>query len=128
MPAEGKNFQGNNIAFMGQVPVKMVGPVTTGDYIIGQSNTPGYGIAKHPNKMTIDDFKNAVGRSWVTDETDEPKMVNTVVGVHNNNFVNIIKELKERTDKNEERLKTIENRLNMPGLLKSKISQKQRLK
>ena len=124
MPAEGKNYQGNNIAFMGQVPVKILGPVISGDYIIGQPNTPGYGIAKHPNKMTIDDFKNAVGRSWANDESDEPKMVNTVVGLHNNNFLNIIKELKQST---EARLNALETRMNMPVILKSKLSKRQTL-
>lgn len=127
IPAEGKHYEGNNIAFMGQVPVKIVGPVSTGDYIIGKSNTPGYGIAKHPNKMSIEDFKNAVGRSWVTDVNDGPKMVNTVVGIHNNSFINIVKDLKQKTDENDARLKAIENRLNMPVLIKNKLS-KQPLK
>nr|ACN58830.1 Legionella vir region protein [uncultured bacterium BLR12] len=127
MPAEGKNNNGNNIAFMGQVPVKIVGPVLTGDYIIGQSNTPGYGIAKHPDKMSIDDYKNAVGRSWATDESDEPKMINTVVGVHNNNFLTLIKELKEKTERNDARLKAIEAKLNMPVVPKSKMSTRKSL-
>lgn len=128
VPPEGKGKDGNDIAFMGQVPVKIVGPVISGDYIIGQSNTPGYGIAKHPNKMTIEDFRNAVGRSWVTDESDLPKMVNTVVGVHNNNFLNIIKELKQNIESNGERIKAIENRLNTPVSIKSKMAKKQPLK
>lgn len=128
IPAEGNNYEGNNIAFMGQVPVKIMGPVTTGDYIIGESNTPGYGIAKHENKMSPENFKNAVGRAWATDESDGPKMVNTVVGVHNNNFINLIKDLKERTDKNEARLKILEERLNMSYMPKSRISPKKSLK
>ena len=127
-PAEGKIYQGNNIAFMGQVPVKILGPVTTGDFIIGQTNTPGYGIAKHPSQMTIEDFKNAVGRSWVTDESDDPKMVNTVVGVHNNNFIEVVKELKQKQQDTDARLKAIETKLYMSAPLKSKISPKKPLK
>ena len=36
LPSENSNFQfqGNSIAFMGQVPVKITGPVSTGDFII----------------------------------------------------------------------------------------------
>ena len=96
VPKEGKNYRGNNIAFMGQVPVKVMGPVATGDYIVGQSKTPGYGIAKHPNEMTIEDFKYAVGRSWDNDLTDGPKMVNTVVGVHNGDYLKILKSFENR--------------------------------
>jgi hypothetical protein len=63
--------------------------------------------------MKIEDFKNAVGRSWENDLSEGIKMVNTVVGVHNNNFINIIKDLKESTDENDARLKAIEAKLNM---------------
>ena len=38
IPAEGKNYLGNNIAFMGQIPVKIMGPVKTGDYIVGKGD------------------------------------------------------------------------------------------
>ncbi len=120
-PEESKITKGNNIAFIGQVPVKVMGPVSSGDYIIGQVKTPGYGIAKHPNKMSIDDYKNVVGRSWEDDERTEAKMVNTVVGVHNNTFINLIKDLKQTTEKNDARLKAIENRLNITPLPKSKL-------
>jgi hypothetical protein len=123
-PEEGKSNQGNNIAFIGQVPVKVMGPVVTGDYIIGQSSTPGYGIAKHPADMTVEDFKNAVGRSWVTDESAEPKMVNTVVGVHNNNFLSIIKDLKEKEEANDARLKAVEAKLNIITPAKGNASMK----
>ena len=127
-PAEGKNFQGNNIAFMGQVPVKIMGPVSSGDYILGQSNTPGYGIAKHPNQMSIEDYKIAVGRSWANDQSEDPKTVNTVVGVHNNNFLDIIKDLKQKEEVNDERLKAIEAKLYMSTPLKSKVSGNKSLK
>jgi|GEM_PF-1890612 len=111
IPKEGKNYAGNNIAFMGQVPVKVMGPVMTGDYIVGQINTPGYGIAKHPNEMTIEDFKYAVGRSWVEDLSDGPKMVNTVVGVHNGDYLKILKNFENKFNESESRLKTLESKV-----------------
>lgn len=119
MPAEGKTDLGNSIVFIGQAPVKIMGSVVSGDYIIGQINTPGYGIAKHPKDMTIEDFKLAVGRSWDTDETDGIKMANTVIGVHNSSFLNLIKELKDKADNNEARLKAIEAKLNIGTSIKS---------
>lgn len=111
VPKEGKTYAGNNIAFMGQVPVKVMGPVSTGDYIVGQKTTPGYGIAKHPNEMTIEDFKFAVGRSWVEDLTDGPKMVNTVVGVHNGDYMRILKGFETKFTEAESRLKTLESKV-----------------
>lgn len=120
-PAEGKNNQGNNVAFMGQVPVKIIGPVVSGDFIVGQSSTPGYGVAKHLNQMSIEDYKLAVGRSWETDESEGPKMINTVVGVHNGSFLNMVKDLKKKTDENERRLKAIEAKLNITVPFKKMI-------
>jgi hypothetical protein len=113
VPDASRTAAGNNIAFMGQIPVKVMGPVQSGDYIVANSEVPGYGVAIHPKEMKVEDFKLAVGRSWDTNLKDGPKMVNTVVGVHNHDFLNIIGNLQQKAEKTEERLKTIENMLNV---------------
>jgi hypothetical protein len=113
VPEKSKMDLGNNIAFMGQIPVKIMGSVKAGDYIVAKSDIPGYGIAIDPLNMQIEDYKLAVGRSWTTNEKHGPKLVNTVVGVHNNSFLDLIKELKEKTEENDTRLKAIEAKLNI---------------
>jgi len=120
VPSKEKTFLGNNIAFMGQIPVKVMGPVKAGDYIVAKCDIPGYGVAVDPLNMRVEDYKLAVGRSWTTDAKNGLKMVNTVVGVHNNNFLDLIKELKEKTEENDSRLKAIEAKLNITS--DSKIS------
>lgn len=112
-PDKAKVNNGNNIAFMGQIPVKVMGAVASGDYIVARNDIPGYGIAIHPKDMKVEDFKLAVGRSWDANEKAGPKMVNTVVGVHNHDFLNIIGNLQQKADKTEERLKAIEAALNI---------------
>jgi hypothetical protein len=92
-----------------------MGAVQPGDYIVAKGEVPGFGIAVHPKDMIIDDFKLAVGRSWEQNKNAGPKMVNTVVGVHNNDFLNILKTYKEKFDKTDERLKVIEEKLNISG-------------
>lgn len=113
VPDAAKTELGNNIAFMGQIPVKVMGPVMSGDYIVAKSDIPGYGIAVHPKDMQIDDFKLAVGRSWDTNKKEGPKMVNTVVGVHNHDFLNIISGLQQKVSQTDDRLKAIESALNI---------------
>ncbi|MBL0025747.1 MAG: hypothetical protein IPO98_12465 [Saprospiraceae bacterium] len=66
IPPDGKTHLGNNIAFMGQIPVKIMGPVLSGDFIVAKSGIPGYGVAVTQADMTVDDFKLTVGRSWET--------------------------------------------------------------
>lgn len=113
MPDAKKITLGNNIAFMGQIPVKVMGAVKAGNYIVAKGNIAGYGVAIHPKNMTVEDYKLVVGRSWDTDERIGPKMVNTVVGVHNNDFLNIISDLQKKTERTNERLNNIEALLNL---------------
>lgn len=111
IPTHGKEEMGNNVAFMGQIPVKVMGPVTTGDYIVGNMSTPGYGVAINPTNMTTEDYKHSVGRSWDTDASNGAKMVNTVVGVHNGEFVKIVQGLEQKIVNSDKRLETIEAKL-----------------
>ena len=113
IPKEGEKHLGNNVAFMGQIPVKIMGPVSTGDYIVGKSNIPGYGIAINPANMTVEDFKLAIGRSWDANNEKGPKMVNTVVGVHNGDYLNILKNYAEKIHASELRLESVEAKVEM---------------
>jgi hypothetical protein len=125
VPDKDKVESGNNIAFMGQIPVKIIGPVKAGDFIVAKGNIPGYGIAIDPKYMQIEDYKLVVGRSWASDHKPGLKMVNTVVGVHNNSFLDIIRDIKLKTEENDERLKVIESRLNIVPSTKDNKFKKQ---
>ena len=85
---------GNNVAFMGQVPVKVMGPVSIGDYIVAHEEIKGYGRAISPAKMSVDNFRNSVGRDWNENSSEGPKLINTVVGVHNGDWISIFKKIK----------------------------------
>ena len=113
MPNVEKVGSGNSIAFMGQIPVKIMGRVTTGDFIVAKGNIPGYGVAVTPSEMTTEDFRLIVGRAWETINVDGPKMVNTLVGVQNNEFLKIIEKYQQKVTDVEDRLNAIEKKLNM---------------
>ena len=111
VPEEGRIHLGNNIAFMGQIPVKIMGPVSTGDYIVGMGDIPGYGVAISPEQMTVEDFRFAVGRAWETHSDRGPKMVNTVVGVHNGDYIHVLKSYESRLKETENRLEALEGKM-----------------
>ncbi|MCY1722287.1 hypothetical protein OU798_18175 [Prolixibacteraceae bacterium Z1-6] len=120
-PEKDKVNLGNNVAFMGQIPVKIMGAVSTGDYIVGSSNIPGYGIAISTDDMTVEDFKYAVGRAWEDNSDNGPKMVNTVIGVHNGDYLNILKRYDQKFRESESRLESIETKIDkLTGLINSK--------
>lgn len=110
-PDQSKIHLGNNIAFMGQIPVKVMGPVQSGDYIVAKGNIAGYGLAIPPTKMQLEDFKLAVGRAWDTDRANGAKMINTVVGVHNGDYLNILKSYERKFIESEARLQSVEAKL-----------------
>ena len=113
MPSNAKAGSGNSIAFVGQIPVKIMGPVSTGDFIVAKGNIPGYGVAVKPSEMTTDDYRLIVGRAWETIDVDGPKMVNTLVGVQNNDFLKIIEKYQQKVSDVEDRLDAIEKKLSM---------------
>ncbi len=112
IPEEGKSHLGNNVAFMGQVPVKVLGPVSSGDYIVAHGEISGYGKAINPKEMVAENFRLAVGRSWDTNLNDGPKLINTVIGVHNGDWVNVFKRFESNQKKFEDKLNEFEKTVN----------------
>ncbi len=108
MPEAAVRSRGNDVAFMGQVPVKVIGAVSTGDYIVAKSGVRGYAVAIAPEHMTPEDFTLAVGRAWEPSSLTGPKMVNTVIGVHNGDWAKIVTKLEQRQTTAEKRLQLLE--------------------
>ncbi|GAB5554336.1 MAG: hypothetical protein Sapg2KO_39270 [Saprospiraceae bacterium] len=82
------------VAFMGQVPVKVMGVVNKGDYIIPSGNGDGLGIAINPKKMRPKDYHRIVGIAWQESDGKAPfRMINTAVGINQNDLANIVDEM-----------------------------------
>ncbi|SNR78229.1 hypothetical protein, partial [Lutibacter flavus] len=111
-PKEGEEYKGNNIAFMGQVPVKVMGAVQSGDYIVANPQIKGYGIAIHPEEMNAENYVLAVGRSWENNSNKGPKMVNTVVGVHNGDWSKNVKSIEKQQQNFDKKFDDLTSKLN----------------
>ncbi len=82
------------VAFMGQVPVKIIGRANIGDYILPSGNGDGMAIAINPEKMTASDYKRIIGVAW--ENTNTPSlfnMINVAVGIHRNNTSKMIEQM-----------------------------------
>jgi hypothetical protein len=110
-PKDSENYIGNTVAFMGQVPVKVLGPVHTGDYIVAHPEAQGYGKAISPNDMKAQDFVLAVGRSWEEKLNAGLKMVNTVVGTQNGDWSLSVRTLQKKQEQLNDDLDTLEAKL-----------------
>lgn len=82
MPLESEEHLYEKVAFMGQVPIKVIGPVKEGDYIIPSGLEDGTGIAVSPEMMTADEFSMVLGRAWGSSDDKFLKLINVVVGLN----------------------------------------------
>jgi len=92
MPEKSEEHLYEKVAFMGQIPVKVIGEVKEGDYIIPSGTDDGMGIALSPEMMTADEFLKVVGRAWGTSYKKTEKMVNLVVGLNSTDIANVLKQ------------------------------------
>lgn len=96
-PAEGEEPNYEKIAFMGQVPVNVLGPVAPGDYILPSGQNDRYGKAKKPDELTILDYSKIIGIAW--QGSDGPgAVINVAVGLNANDVALYTQKLEERID------------------------------
>ena len=123
VPQKEKEGLGNKVAFLGQIPVKIIGPVSSGDYIVGNPSTPGFGIAVHPANMNPEQVRLTVGRAWDTNHNAGPKLINTVIGVDNGGFLKLLQDHRSAMDELGSSVNTLNAQVNeLEARLESFIS------
>ena len=95
-PEKEQNFE--KVAFMGQVPVKVVGAVAVGDYIIPSGNNDGLGAAIHPADMKLGDYAKIVGVAWQAAKEAPINYVNVAVGINTNDLTRKVDELNQKVE------------------------------
>lgn len=92
MPDENRQEDFEKIAFMGQVPVKVLGKVSIGDYIVPSGLNDGIGRAISPERMTVNDYKTIVGVAWSKSDTSGISYINLAVGINTNDTLKLIEQ------------------------------------
>ncbi|MGV6831371.1 MAG: hypothetical protein ACWA5P_07415 [bacterium] len=96
MPADDEKHLFEKIAFMGQVPVKVIGKVSKGDYILPSGQGDGFAVAVTPEAMKINDYKRIVGVAWQDSDGIKPfTYINTAIGLNKNDMVNVIDQMQQ---------------------------------
>lgn len=92
------NFE--KIAFLGQVPVKIVGKAVVGDYIVPSGNHDGLGIAVHPQDLPTAEFSKIIGVAWQATAEDKEltHYVNVAVGLNQNDLAPRVEDLSNKID------------------------------
>ncbi|MBR9914565.1 MAG: hypothetical protein GYB32_07015 [Algicola sp.] len=96
MPPEVNEGDYKEIAFLGQIPVKVIGKVNKGDYILPSGNLDGLAMAVSPDAMKALDYKRIVGVAWEASKGDAMfSYINTAVGINSNDMSNVINQMQQ---------------------------------
>jgi len=121
MPPEGEEYKYEKIAFMGQVPVKVIGKVEPGDYILPTLIGNGFGKAVAPEEMSITDYKRIVGVAWSVAEGDNIGVVNVAVGLNTNDLASVVLAQDEKIQSLESEMTGLQQQINQATDLLSQL-------
>lgn len=94
MPPAGEEHAYKRVAFIGQTPVKVLGTVNKGDYLLPSANRDGMAIAVAPEAMRINDYQRIIGVAWEAYQgNDLFSYINTAVGINQNDMAGEIAEM-----------------------------------
>ncbi|NDC83752.1 hypothetical protein EB093_08870, partial [bacterium] len=64
------------VAFIGQVPVRVIGSVASGDLIVPSGRQDGTGVAVNPDAVSADQLNLIVGEAWESSDDVGEKQIN----------------------------------------------------
>lgn len=99
------------VAFLGQVPVRIIGNVGIGDYILPSGKNDGIGIAQSINKMSSEDYKHIIGVAWEASESTSANMINVAIGINTNDISAKVAENEKEINQLKQQMEAILKRL-----------------
>jgi len=106
-PSEEEQNLYEQVAFMGQVPVKVRGKVELGDYIVSSGLDDGTGVAVAPDQVRAEHHGRIIGRAWEASSVEAEKMVNTAIS-HNSLPHELFREKDKQIDQLTARVEALE--------------------
>jgi hypothetical protein len=112
VPGDGNTANFEKVAFMGQVPVRVIGKVNRGDYILPDGTNRGYGKAIAPGKMKPEEFGRIVGIAWSSSENGTYNMINVAVGLNANDLAGVVATQNQTISKQAEEINALKQEMN----------------
>lgn len=105
LPKPGEEGKFRQVAFIGQVPVKVLGDVNKGDYILPSGNGDGMAIAVSPERMRLNDYRRIIGVAWQEYHGNELfSYINTAVGINSGDLTREVSRMQEVMNRMQEAL------------------------
>ncbi len=104
MPGTGEEDKYEMVAFLGQIPTMVMGKVNPGDYILPTGNGDGLGIAKHPDSMRPEDYKQILGVAWDGSKEGGLNMIKVAVGLNTNDLTDLVSKQNEEIETQKQKI------------------------
>jgi len=112
-PGEGARDGYERIAFIGQVEVKVSGPVSPGDVIVGSGEEDGTALAVAPEALTPEQVDSVVGQALEVSEGPDVKCVKVLVGLEQGSraMSHLVRDLAQQNAALTQRLASLETKM-----------------
>ena len=108
MPEPGREQDYTKVAFLGQIPVKIVGGCRKGDYILPSGRNDGFAFALAPSRLDAADLDKVLGIAWDDAYETSPRYVKIAVGLKPHEMVTIIQKQQAQIENLQEKVNEIE--------------------
>ncbi len=110
MPEEDEQTLFEKVAFMGQIPVKVLGQVNIGDFILPSGFNDGTGMAVSPQRITPGQYRQIVGVAWsATPAGSKLAYINMAIGLNNNDIAKLVEEQQNEIEKLNQEVAALKN-------------------
>ncbi len=122
MPQANNEINSEKIAFMGQVPVTVIGTVVPGDYILPNVLTSNFARAVHPKDMKTREYKNVAGVVWnIISENSGVSIVNVAVGINTNDLSDVVYQQEEELKDVREKVAQLQLQMEQSNAVRAKL-------
>lgn len=112
IPKEGTEDQYEMVAFMGQIPTRVIGEIEAGDYILPSGFGNGLGIGKSRQEMKPVDYKQVLGVAWEDSKGKPMSVVNVAIGLNTNDLAEVVDQQEQKLQAQEEEIHQLKAQLN----------------
>ena len=112
IPKTGTEDQYEMVAFMGQIPTRVIGEVEAGDYILPSGYANGLGIGKSRLEMKPSDYKKVLGVAWEESKGKTLGVVNVAIGLNTNDLAEVVDAQEQQLKAQEEEIAQLKTQIN----------------
>jgi hypothetical protein len=109
MQEDGNEEDFEKVAFLGQIPVYVTGPVKLGDYIIPSGKNDGTAIAVSAEEVTAGMLSKVLGTAWSENAGEGITLINTSIGLRPMEITQVLKQQGNLENELQQKIETQRN-------------------